>query len=286
MEQWASNTLRTLGIILIAGFVLVTSLFLLLLSFCSWQGGFSGSAHPDQGVAYLVAAVMVMVIGSLTSGWLARGMVRSSAAAELAAAPQAASALGSASSSPSVSPADARLSVPLHLSPLGRKAIDRLVLALVAQIVLSALSWFWSQFHLWTTPRAFAPHNWTLVLLAPFVLYHVPYAMLIYSLLKKPDRRAFAYSLAVPAILVLQAWFSLSLVAYAYIRHPAGLLLVFLPWAIHIVVLVLAWKAIQQVGIHPDPSSLMVAALVTFVYFSFIHLVTPFLYRLAWSFHG
>lgn len=263
MERWAINTLRTLGIILTAGFVLATSLFLLLLSWCASSGDFGGNKHPEQVVPYLAAAGTVLVLGTWFIVWLTRGIIRSSAA-------QAAT-----SSEPA-------LAVPLHLSPLGRKSIDRVVLALAAQIVLGALSWFFNQRYFWSAPQHIALHNWMLILLVPFVLYHVPYAILIYALLKKVDRRALAYSLAIPAILVLQSLLTLSLVVYTYIRHPVEFLLVLLPWLIHIIILVLAYKAIQQTGIHPEPPSLLVAALVTFLYFSFIHGATPFLYRFAW----
>ena len=47
MDRWAANTLRTIGIILTAGFVLVTSLLLALLSMCAKQGDFGGNRHPE-----------------------------------------------------------------------------------------------------------------------------------------------------------------------------------------------------------------------------------------------
>ncbi len=273
MERWAANTLRTIGIILTAGFVLLGSGFLLLLSMCAAQGNFGGTKHPEQVVPYLLGAAAVLVLGVWFIVWLARGIFRSLAVAQPAAAGIPTSILPPA--------APTATSVPLHLSPLGRKAVDRLVLALGAQIVLSATAWIFNQLHYWSAPRSFAPHNWTVVLLAPFILYHLPYAILIYVLLKQPDRRAFAYSIAVPSVLILQSLFSLGIVGYYYVHQPIGFLLLAIPWLIHIVILVLAYQAIQQVGLHPEPSSLIVAAIVTFVFFSVIHAITPFLYRFA-----
>jgi len=282
MERWAANTLRMLANILLAGFVLISSLFLLLLSLCNWQGGFSGDKHPDRAVAYLIAAVSVMVVGSLASGWLARSIIRSSVTDF---APPAATIPPEASAhSPSAATKPAAHSIPRHFSPLGRKTINRLLFALIAQIVLSAATWFYNQLHLWTAPRALAPHNWTIILLAPFILYHLPYAILIYHLVKRPDSRAFAYALAVPTILILQGLFSVSVLTFTYTHQPVGLLLLFLPWLLHIVILVLAYNAIQQTGIHPVPSSLMTAALATVIYLFFIHVVTPFLYQLVWRY--
>lgn len=275
MERWAANTLRTLGIILTAGFVLVTSLLLLLLSMCAAQGDIGGGKHPEQVVPYLLAAVAVLVAGIWFITWLARGIFRSMKIPELSAAgvPEGAIASSETSATP------AKVDLPLHLSPQGRTTVDRLVVALGAQIVLSAIAWVFNQLHFWSAPRALGPHNWTLILLAPFILYHLPYAILIYALLKRLDRRALAYALAVPSVMILQTLFSLGVVGYYYVHQPRGFLLLFLPWAIHIVILILAYQAIQQVGLHPEPSSLIVAAVVTFIFFTVIHALTPFLYR-------
>jgi hypothetical protein len=270
MERWAANTLRTLGIILTAGLVLVGSLLLLLLSMCAAGGGFGGNKHPEQVVPYLVGAGLVLVLGIVVIVWLARGIFRSMATGELAAAGVPAGVLPSSEATPSA---------PLHLSPLGRKAIDRLVFALGAQIVLSALAWGVSQLHFWSARRALVPHGLAVALIVSFIFSHAPYAALIYALLKRPDRRAFAYSLAVPAVLVLQSLFIGVGVTY-YFHNPSGFLFL-VPWAIHIVIIVLAYQAIQQVGLHPEPSSLIVAALVSFLFFSVVHTITPFLYRFA-----
>src|SRR5258708_16828699 len=77
MERWAANTLRSRGIILMAGLVLVGSLLLLLLSMCAANGDFGGNKHPEQVVPYLVAAGLVMVLGCLVIVRLARRIFRS-----------------------------------------------------------------------------------------------------------------------------------------------------------------------------------------------------------------
>jgi hypothetical protein len=275
MERWAANTLRTLGIILTSGFVLVSSLLLLLLSMCAAQGGFGGTKHPEQAAPYLAAAVVVLVAGIWFIVWLARGIFRS------AAIPQLSTAGAPSRAIPSTEFAEGRSALPLHFSPLGRKAIDRLALALGAQIVLSAIVLIFNQLHFWSA-RVFAPfpgHNWPLVVFTPFVLYHIPYAILIYALLKRPNRRAFTYSLAVPAVLIMQALFSLGYFAVFATQHPVAMILLFVPWAVHILIIALAYQAIQQVGLHPKPSSLIVAAIAAFIYFSAIHTVSAVLLR-------
>jgi hypothetical protein len=65
-----------------------------------------------------------------------------------------------------------------------------------------------------------------------------------------------------------------------YVHKPLGFVFLFLPWILHIVILVLAYQAIQQVGVHPEPASLVVAAVVTFIYLVCIQAANPMLYRL------
>jgi hypothetical protein len=269
MESWAANTLRTLAIILLAGLVLVSSLLLLLLSLCAYGGGFSGYKHPNQGFAYLVGAFAVIGLGVVVIARLSRGIARASM--------QLAGAEGTAPLAAETPPTS--IAVALHLSSRGRKAVEDLALALGAQVILSTAIWLLNQHYFWSKPAVLRPHNWVLLLLLPFILYQLPYAVLIYAILKKPDRRAFTYSVSLPAVLILQSLFSLSVVSYYYVHHPLGIILLAIPWFINILILVMAYKAIQQVGLHPRPSSLMVAAVVCWMYFSLIHLGTPFLYR-------
>lgn len=271
MERWAANTLRTLGIILISGFVLLSCAILLLLSLCAYNGGLEGGGrHPEQGPWYIAAAVAVLIAGIWAVAVLARGIVRASVAAAIAVPT-------GVSESSSVHPAT---TLPLHLSPAGRKATENLAIAIGAQIAISAATLLLNLHRFWNNNLARIPaHNWTLIWMASFVFYQIPYVILIIALLKRPDRRAFTYSIVVPAILIIQTLFSSSLISYYFIRHPTGIVLLALPFIMNIVILVLAYKAIQQVGLHPQPSSLIVAAIVTFIYFSFMRDPIPFLYR-------
>ena len=82
-----------------------------------------------------------------------------------------------------------------------------------------------------------------------------------------------------PSVLVLQSLFGLSIISAYYIHHPIGFLLLIIPWSLHIVILALAYKAIQQVGLHPLPSAIIVSAIIAYLYFSLIQIVTAFLYR-------
>ena len=273
MERWAANTLRTLGIILISGCVLLGCGVLLLFSMCAYSGDFGGHKHPEQGPLYIGAAAAVLALGVWAVAVLGRGISRSS---ETASQPPPSP---SAPQVPLVSQGDH--TVPLHLSPAGRRATNHLIAAIAAQLVVSVVIWLLNQRVFWTYPAGFAPRGLVLYLTISYFLYQVPYVILIVALHRHPDRRAFTYSIALPAVLIIQTLFSSSLVGYYFIRHPIGIGLLGLPWILDILILVLAYKAIQQVGLHPKPSGLIVAAVVTFVYFSCIHVVTPFMYRLG-----
>jgi hypothetical protein len=172
-------------------------------------------------------------------------------------------------------PLPASRSVLPHLSPGGRKTIERLVLALLAQIAASAITLF--QF----TFRAFVPHNWTLMLLPPFILSQAPYAVLIYLLLKRPGRGAFTFLTAMLAIPILENLFNpLVLLSYRqiYINQPMSFAWLFLSGLIYMVTLVLAYKAVQQTGLRPKVSSVILATVAASFYFFFITDITPYLY--------
>lgn len=275
MERWAANTLRTLAIILTAGLVLIVSLILVLLSMCAAGGGLGGAKHPEQVVPYLVGAGLVVILGVLIIARLARGIFRSAKVGEGAAT---AVGDGAALDASGASLSKTAVGVPLHLSPLGRQALDRLVFAVGAQIGLSAIAWVFNTLRFWRTPT-FGPHISPLILFAPFVLYQIPYAMLIYLLMKRLDRRALTYAITIPAVQLFQSLFSLTALSY-FMHQPRTLLLLGLPWLLHIVIVVLAYRAIQQIGLHPEPASLIVTALVVLSYFLLIQVVLiPVLYR-------
>jgi len=266
MERWATNTLRVLGIVVLGHIVLGVSLLLLLLSICAWSGGFGGGAHQDQGVAFLAGAIAVLAVGIWIIARLARGVIRSK---------------GTISPEPNAAHAPPSFTAPFHFSPSGQRAVRMVAGAMAAQMAFSAAGWFWSQFHFWQTALPMRPHNWTLILLVPFVLYHVPYMVLLARLLQQPARRELAYSLAVPGVILFQSLFSLSVVTSFYVRQPMGFLLLLVPWLLHIAIIVLAYQAIQITGLHPEPALLLRAALIAVVYFSLIHIATPLLYMVG-----
>jgi len=269
MDRFASNTVRTLGIVAISIFVIIACLLLLLLALCAGMlGGLGGPGHHDPQTMKLfygsiLAAVVLVSIGVLTISRLAKGIVRESANSQLPN-PQAESK--SLSLAPSVTH-----DVAAHLSPASRSAIHTLVLAIAAQVAaqvaVGVLGWQWA---LQSPIASFRPR--LPIAFASGVASNLPYLVLLFSLLRKPGRRAFAYSLVIPSLLILFGIFGNSATIFFFFRfaHSAASFLLLIPWALHIFILYLAWKTIRLTGIFPNPARLIVAAVAVFSYYSLL----------------
>jgi hypothetical protein len=324
MDRFASNTLRTLGIVFTSIFVIVCCLALLLLALCAGiLGGIGGTGHHDPQTVNLfygsiIGAIAIVTIGVLIIAKLARGIVREPAGVETSAppvwaqppsavqrseaprqpqppitnhpdVPQARSAqqdlgqpeLAPPTPAPPTDQTRAPHDVVTHLSPASRAAIQRLVTAIAAQVVLGTLGWQWA-LRFATTP--FHPNR-----LTPFVsgfASNLPYLVLLLNLLRRPGRRAFAYALTIPSILLLSGIFSrFAMIFYLFRTAHASLsflsFLLLIPWALHILILYLAWQTIRLTGILPNPARLIASAAVTFIYYSLLPVLLAFLtYRL------
>ena len=267
MDRFASNTFRTLGIVAISICVIVGCLLLLLLALCAGMLGAAGNpAHHDPQTTKLfygsiLAAAILVIIGVLSIAKLAKGIVRESTALP---APQAESQ--SLPLAPSVTH-----DVAAHLSPASRSAIHTLVLALAAQIAaqvaVGVLGWQWA---LQSPIASFRPS--VPIALVSGLASNLPYLVLLFSLLNNPSRRTFAYSLVIPSLLVLFGTFGNSASIFFFLRfaHSPASFLLLIPWALHIFILYLAWKAIRLTGIFPNPARLIVAAIVVVIYYSLL----------------
>lgn len=262
MERWAANTLRILAIIVTAVVTLAACLVLFLLSMCASNGSFS--RHPDKAIPFVIGGLVVMVGGLWLTIRLARGFRQQ---------PQAATVDAATAPVPPFQP--------LVLSSAARMAVDRVVFALGAQIFVSLICWFLNRRFFRSTSNEDSPLR-TLLLLIPFVLYHIPFALLMVSFVRKVTRLTFVYCVAVSGMMVLQTLLYLAIGRYAYVSHPAVYLLVFLPWCIDIVILALAWQTARQMEIRLEPSSLVVAALVTLAWLLLLNFSMPLIFRLVW----
>jgi hypothetical protein len=278
-----AKTLRVLGIVVTVILVIVGCYWALVFAWIiAMKGGLTQRGmifNPQAANGFLgtiLAAIAIVTAGVLIIRKLAGGIVRGPAGSQFPATTPGRAAAARASAPASIpSSAPASRSVRTHLSTFGRKTIDRLVLALGAQIAVSAIMLF--RF----VSGPFVPRNWTLMLLPSFILSEAPYALLIYVLLKRPGRRAFTFLIAMLAIPILET-LSNPVVHYSYVRihfdHPMGLLLHVLSGLIYIVTIALAYKAMQQTGLRPKPSFVILATVATFFYFFFVREITPYLY--------
>ncbi len=262
MERWASNTLRVLGIVVTVIVLVFGSLLLLLLSLCSWSGGFEGGGgHTDQAIGYLVGLIAFLAATIFVIAKLARGIAHSTGVAVTAGPVEDGATQGE---------------ILLHISPASEKAIHRLIYAIVVSIVVSA---FHSAVNiLWTS---FRPVFGLPGMMIFFSAYQAPYAVLLVNLRRKPDRRVFAYALAIPLVTVVLSLYNLPLVVQFARHSPVQLVFSLLTLGIDCLILWLAWKASQRVGYQANASSLLIAGAVMLFYFgSLRYFIVPVLLRL------
>jgi hypothetical protein len=286
MERSAANALRIIGIVATVIFVIFACYWPLVIAWVIvMMGGLTQRAmafRPQAGsalVGAILAVIVIVTVGVLMIRKLAAGIVWGTTGPRpLATASGVASIAAASATSEIASSSRALPSVLLHLSPGARKAIDRLALALGAHVAVSAITLFQ------IANRPSVPRNWTLMLLPSFILSEAPYALLIYALLKRPGRRAFAFlvaMLAIPVLATLSNPLILSSYRQIYINHPMGLLWIVLSGLIYMVTLVLACQAIQQTGFQTKLSPVIFTTVGTFFYyFFFIRLITPYFYSL------
>jgi hypothetical protein len=282
MDRFASNTLRTLAIIVVAICILLTCGALLLCALCF--GSIANMNHQaDPGTMLIAfvfggAALAVLIAGIIAIAALAKGYVRD---AEALDQPIQRSRLILPTSSEVAAqfkellpprPQPRQIDVATHLSPASSTAIQQLAMAIAAKItaevVLGIVGWYGA---------LGAP------LSAPFPVYRVgfmawglaaiaPHILLLYVLARRPGRTAFAYALVIPSIHILFGLFGHSAFLAFILRagQVAAPLLSVIPWIIDILILYLAWRAIRLTGLLPDPPRLVVAAVVIFVYTSIL----------------
>lgn len=320
MDRFAANTLRTLGIIAVAIFVIVGSLVLVLLALCFGAlANINGSGHPDQQTVGLaagavLAAALLIAGGVFIIARLSKGMVRDepefsgsvvphyplvpeTTQPEIPEPPSAPDIVPPtppppiASTPPPLSPRSVQFPAPApppvpvptpasaarvvtHFSPASRTAIRRLVLAITVKLAAEAAFVFAG----WYLPlRSSAPIPFShFNILAWGIASIAPLMVLIYALLRHPGPRAFAYSLVIPALQIFLGFFGHSATLFLIFRgaapglHPALSLFSLVPWFFDILILYLAWQAINLTGIHPSPKRLIIASVVIFLYTSLL----------------
>lgn len=174
-----------------------------------------------------------------------------------------------------------RPSVPVRVRPrvfpAERLTIERLVLALGAQVAVSFITMFQR------ASRPLLPGDSRPYLIAPFILTEMPFIILIYLLLKEPSRRAFTFLTAMLAFGIVETFFNPTVVLsyrQIYLDHPIGLMWPAFSGLIYIITAVLANMVIQKTGMKPKLWSAILGTLGMFCYFLFIEQITPYLNNL------
>jgi hypothetical protein len=286
MERSAANALRILGILATVILVILACYWPLVIAWVIvMMGGLTQRAmtfRPQAGsafVAAILAVVVIVTVGVLIIRKLAAGIVLGTAGLPPLATASGVAVTTAATAKPGIaSPSRTLPSVRFHLSPGARKTVDRLVLTLAAHVVVSAITFFQ------LASRPSLPRSWISMLLPLFILSEVPYAFLIYVLLKRPGRQAFTLlvaMLAIPILTPLSNPLILHSYRQIYTNHPIGVLWIALSGLIYVVTLVMAYRAIQQTGLRPKLSSVTLTTVAAFFYYAFfIRLTTPYLYNL------
>jgi hypothetical protein len=161
-----------------------------------------------------------------------------------------------------------------HLSAASRTAIQQLAYAIIAKVAvevgLGILGWYGAIGLPFRVRVPFPVYRfgfvaWGLAAIAPHLV-------LLYALARRPGPRAFAYALVIPSLHLLFGIFGHSAFLAFILRagQIATPLLSVLPWLLDILILYLAWKAIRQTGIEPNPARLIVASVVIFLYTSLL----------------
>jgi hypothetical protein len=164
-----------------------------------------------------------------------------------------------------------------RVSTTQRTTIERLVLALGAQVAVSAITMFQR------ASRPLLPGDPTPNFIAPFILTQLPFVILICLLLTQPSRRAFTFLTAMLAFGVIETFFNPAVVLsyrQIYLGHPIGLLWPAFSGLIYIISGVLAYLVIQKTGLRPRLWAVTLSTLGMFCYFILIEQVTPHLNNL------
>jgi len=269
LEQWAANTLRRIGIAVIAIIVIPANLLLLLLSLVPWGGGIGGNTDHSQAIAYLVGTVLLDAVASIVSARLSRGILRP---------------IPGSTASGSSPVADS--GVPTHLSPASLEALRNLIYAIGASIVLGAIFWGNSLYRIWTNyglPQSLSyRRNWMMTMLISAILNYLPDIILFFRLQRKPDRPALAFAIAIPAAGLLRT-FTMAPLTWRYLWHGGNFMQSQFPFAVglgmQVIVLFLAWRANQRLGYRQELASLAVAGVASYLYFIIFGSASTWLYR-------
>jgi len=246
MTRAAANVVRALGIVLTLLVLLAaTGILLMLVGY----GVFSPRNSTDQLAAVGLGLFYIAILagGVFLIVKLGKGLAGPAAATDQPVQPLAA------------------------ITPADRILIDRLLLVLLAEIVLSLLSWILGI-------HSDALHLWP-ALLASFLLYQVPYAYLLWRLNKRPDEQALALALALPCLSALWSGYTLLTTWNFYPARGEAVARTTVFAAVDLVIFLLALKLRKQRPLAHPLEVVLITTLALFTYMAFAHFLSPWLFR-------
>ena len=264
MERWAANTLRGLGIFATAILMIAASLFLLLMTLCTWGGP---SSNHTQAMGFLIGALIVLAFGIFVIARLARGLAHSGL--------------------PETVPPQPTPGVPLHISPADDEALNHLSYAVGASIALGVLLWGVTLYRMWIGQSTGQPgysyqRPFFIIALIAAGIHYLPYILLLFRLQHKPDRAALAFSIGMPAASLLHTATTLPLIWRVFSYRPnvtQTLLPMCAALILQVVILVFAWRANQRFGYKQEPVSLVIAGAAMYAYFIIFGSSNAWMYR-------
>ena len=248
------------------------SIVLVLFSLCTWSGGLSGP-NPGEASVYLVVCAGVLVLGAVVIIKLAKGMNRGGTVAENALPPEVEASV--------VPP---RTHIAVHRSQSSQNAVYAVCVAIIAEIGLSAFSWFFAMHKIRGIAYStlyYGAGPWWHRAVAGVFLSQLPYFVLLFFLLTKTDRRTSAYALATPIVGILMGFSAFTPALVRLSQNLESFFRALLGWAAQGLIFWLALRANKKLGIQPEPASLFIAGIVVFAY-SYItfFLIEPIVFRL------
>jgi hypothetical protein len=269
MERWVENTFRTIGILLLSAAVRIVSGVLLLLSMCAYSGASGGGTHTGAAMQFFLPAVAVFVVGIFFIVKLARGLFRS--INQAIPAPQYGQL-------PVVPQSTTHPSAELTATPDVQKTIQQIVIVMIVQVVVGYLGWLVLMQLSSMSGGAYAP-KLTFVLV-PFILSHLPYAILGVLLLTRPSVTALTFTLVVTTISLLRRAPVLFFLITNLLRTPGPFALSILGCIFEGLIIAQCFKALQKSNARPQPATVAIAVVVSIVYFVVLSAATPALYRM------
>ena len=238
--------MRILGIIFASLVVMLAAVLLLAFSLCAFASNF-GSSEKNTFLLLDAIDLAVLIAGIYIIARLAK---RISASRRIPSQPP---------------------SPELPINSTDRKAIDQLLIAIIAELVLAILSW---SLH----SNRGVLHYWP-AMLATFVLYQSPYVFLLWRLNKKPNRFSIALALVVPAASFFSSMFALLTVLRLAVDHLRSVATTVIFAAIDVVIFVLALRVAKLRSPPNLHETILITGAGVFVYFLIAHFLSPWLYR-------